>query len=677
MTAKTKQKYAIPTYDSKKTIRCYAKDDDNGDILLPNFQRKFVWKLEAQQKLISSLLAGIPIGSVLLMESKKTDMAVRQLCFNKLFIEPKEDKERLYLLDGQQRFSSIKNAFFDICADKKIELQQKKNEIEIEELRNYLPEELRVRWFLSLDDDKFGTKLPDFKPPINLDPNFYFEAISQSANSKYWGDAVEYNEKLTDECVQNKTIPLWKISDADFMCGLLEDIQHRLNKNISKAIRNKWIEEVYNYLKERTIDAIVPNMVIDDTQMNTVIAVFEQVNTSGTKLSILDLLAAKMARHENTPLIDLIKEELDEKRKFFTEKKWTPSDIKSQTFWKGELPTKTFENAFVNCLSLIIHREKGDTLLQDFDIRHIKQEHLVKLDGEMIKKKWKETLTNLLKSYAFLVERCGVVHFSDLKFQLMYLPIFAVMLHISEKHTKNLNKVYDRLEYWYWRSIFEGKYGGQKNEQAARDVRNIINFCFHGKEYDNFDFDDDSLLNKADYSDFDAISLIGKGVNPSLTKPLEQFLLSLKPLDIDNKKKEVKILDEKRVDAWTIVHRTLKIEKDHVLPCGIGKIRNNKKSPYHSALNKTFMRKESNREKSDVTANFGNYFGDYTKGTAKAHLMNTHLLPDNIVDVGIKFDGESRDSDERLEIVEKFMSDRFQKIKGALEKRLSELYSKK
>ena len=41
------------------------------DILLPDFQRGFVWKDEEQQrKIVASVLAKMPIGSILLLKSQ-------------------------------------------------------------------------------------------------------------------------------------------------------------------------------------------------------------------------------------------------------------------------------------------------------------------------------------------------------------------------------------------------------------------------------------------------------------------------------------------------------------------------------------------------------------------------------------------------------------------------------
>ena len=50
------------------------------DILLPDFQRGFVWKDEEQQrKIVASVLAKMPIGSILLLKSQAGDYSSKQI----------------------------------------------------------------------------------------------------------------------------------------------------------------------------------------------------------------------------------------------------------------------------------------------------------------------------------------------------------------------------------------------------------------------------------------------------------------------------------------------------------------------------------------------------------------------------------------------------------------------
>ena len=56
-----------------------VKEVINETILLPDFQRTFVWRdLERQTRLIASVLARLPIGSILLLEGSTLEFPQRK-----------------------------------------------------------------------------------------------------------------------------------------------------------------------------------------------------------------------------------------------------------------------------------------------------------------------------------------------------------------------------------------------------------------------------------------------------------------------------------------------------------------------------------------------------------------------------------------------------------------------
>ena len=57
--------------DFGEIVRKIAEDK----MLLPDFQRGFVWKDEEQRKIVASVLAKMPIGSILLLKSKPDEYA--------------------------------------------------------------------------------------------------------------------------------------------------------------------------------------------------------------------------------------------------------------------------------------------------------------------------------------------------------------------------------------------------------------------------------------------------------------------------------------------------------------------------------------------------------------------------------------------------------------------------
>ncbi|MEZ4939357.1 MAG: DUF262 domain-containing protein [Saprospiraceae bacterium] len=77
-----------------------------GDIKLPKFQRPFIWNKQDILKLWDSIYKGYPIGSILLWLTKErlaSERKIADLDIN----EREEEYPTNYLLDGQQRLSSL------------------------------------------------------------------------------------------------------------------------------------------------------------------------------------------------------------------------------------------------------------------------------------------------------------------------------------------------------------------------------------------------------------------------------------------------------------------------------------------------------------------------------------------------------------------------------------------
>src|SRR6476659_3166979 len=72
---------------------------DAGTVLLPEFQRGYVWNRDQVRGLMRSLYRGYPVGGLLLWETESDQAAVRGGDIGR--------GTRLLLLDGQQRITSL------------------------------------------------------------------------------------------------------------------------------------------------------------------------------------------------------------------------------------------------------------------------------------------------------------------------------------------------------------------------------------------------------------------------------------------------------------------------------------------------------------------------------------------------------------------------------------------
>lgn len=94
------------------TLAKLFKENEVGSLRLPSFQRQFVWSLEQQRGLATSVLLNIPSGSLLLFRGTGDDFPARTLGSRRLDqLQP--DRDYTFVLDGQQRLSTLHQVFAD------------------------------------------------------------------------------------------------------------------------------------------------------------------------------------------------------------------------------------------------------------------------------------------------------------------------------------------------------------------------------------------------------------------------------------------------------------------------------------------------------------------------------------------------------------------------------------
>ena len=76
-----------------------------GKIRVPKFQRDFVWKQPDLSALLDSVLRGFPIGSILVWDTEETIESTSHI--GPVEISPRPEGQTGYLLDGQQRVSTL------------------------------------------------------------------------------------------------------------------------------------------------------------------------------------------------------------------------------------------------------------------------------------------------------------------------------------------------------------------------------------------------------------------------------------------------------------------------------------------------------------------------------------------------------------------------------------------
>jgi uncharacterized protein with ParB-like and HNH nuclease domain len=95
---------------ASESLKAILEKVHAGKIVLPEFQRDFVWGQASVIKLMTSIFNGYPIGSLLLMENN--DAYSFRPIDGANIVKDKMSKDQDLILDGQQRITSSYRAFY-------------------------------------------------------------------------------------------------------------------------------------------------------------------------------------------------------------------------------------------------------------------------------------------------------------------------------------------------------------------------------------------------------------------------------------------------------------------------------------------------------------------------------------------------------------------------------------
>lgn len=85
----------------------------SGDLIIPEFQRPFVWDDDRRLKLLDSIVEGMPIGSLLVWRTTRRDLRTYQKVGGVRLDGPRSGEGKLnYLIDGHQRISTLFGALY-------------------------------------------------------------------------------------------------------------------------------------------------------------------------------------------------------------------------------------------------------------------------------------------------------------------------------------------------------------------------------------------------------------------------------------------------------------------------------------------------------------------------------------------------------------------------------------
>ncbi|MCB4791967.1 MAG: DUF262 domain-containing protein [Elusimicrobia bacterium] len=506
--------YAPPIHISK-----IINEIEEGNWVIPEFQRDFVWGADKFTLLFDSIYRGYTIGNLLLW---KTDEKLAHRRVGEKETIPLEDVRSsgyTYILDGQQRVTTLygvlkgkplyrfgkKNAklykiYFDIENDEFVTENQKLKEFQDKSIRKLISED---------NFDKF--RFIDMSHLYNEDLNFPKNLIDKE------------REKI----------------DNEFDKEMISKTEYQRRREYLKS-KEKPLENFKEIIKSYKI-----HQILTSEDLDKVVTVFERINTQNVKLDIFDIMVAKT--YENV---------------LFNDKTYTFNLGKAilKVKYKNELnplklsPEETLpddENLYYNIDSTTLLRIISVFINSDNKVG-LQKEDIYKLKAQSIQDKLlgvRSVLENINNYFKNQVNLNAIdVDFTDNKILSFLAYIFS-----KEKYSK---ADLDVLNKWFWNTMVFNRFPGAQLQRIEADLKEYSSgkdkFLQHIKRDRNL-----SILNED--LQIDKSKLIDTGYDNQnyLYKSVILLLNSLKPKDF-NGKTEINLVE--------YIGTSTKNNKHHIIP---------------------------------------------------------------------------------------------------------------
>lgn len=276
----------------KEQLSKLMTEAEAGELVLPEFQRSFVWNRQDVEELIVSIMNGYYIGTFLLLDVNPNDTPFSPRSIEGLKTEL---KPRRMILDGQQRLTSI---------------------------------------FYALNSHKFDEKMGLGNTKYAYE--FFVDMDAAIAND--WEDAVfsrkiggrKHSKYDTDEkCIEQDVVPMRALTDGE------RRMEWGIEYKESKS-EGPW-SEFEKYAKNFN-DFFVSTVELNrDTSLDVIVEIFERINRTGQNLSIFELLTARLYS-EDILLRELWEEVYKNRDEFGLIHKFS-KDIKDEKYQKHILST--------------------------------------------------------------------------------------------------------------------------------------------------------------------------------------------------------------------------------------------------------------------------------------------------------------------------------------------------
>ena len=401
------------------TIRDIKRNTETEEWVIPIFQRFFDWNNDDVKDLWNSIFYGYYVGSFLLWEAKgEPDVGTERITG---VADSNTEKSRNYvILDGQQRITAI---------------------------------------YYALTSHDFRLKR-DTRKYFYIDFQEYF-------NNEESDNIIKLStSKITNETSYEKLLfPIYQLGDhSEWITNLRNYLYqavhpyHEASTNTFQRINH--IADMISTRLEYMYDQFkIPSVILPKTStVEEVAEIFEKINTKGKPLNTFDLLIARLYKYRV------------EMRNL-----WKETCSKHSIISKYSVRKTEKINLYIMEAMSLAFSKNGSCKRKDI-LNYFKSNNET---PQSFEKKWRVMSDYTEKALVLLEDSkvgFGVTSRNELPFEPMISVLSALLYKIEIEFDDSRPRCFEKLQNWYWTSIFALNYSQGAATRKSLDYKEIINW---------------------------------------------------------------------------------------------------------------------------------------------------------------------------------------------------------
>ena len=418
------------------SLKVLLDDMESGEIQLPDFQRGWVWDDERIKSLLVSISRGFPIGAIMTLS------ADGKIQFHKRPIEGVEldgtEKHERYLLDGQQRLTSLYQA---LRHRKAVETKNRPG-----------GRKVIKRWYYI-----------DMKKSLDVtaEPEDAFISIPEDKiERRNFGRDIVLDLSSQELEFQQHMIPTEQVMDpTEWIFGYADYWKDADSNAFSFA--NEFRQRVLTQFADYDLPVINLDK---DTSKEAVCTVFEKVNTGGVVLNVFELLTASFAAEGYR-----LRDDWEKRRERMHSRYGVLQGVDN--------------THFLQSVTLLATQKRRRQAIEEGHAAPpgigCKRDEILNLTLEEYRE-WANKVESGFESAAKFLHSNFVFTANNLPYNTQLVPLSAIFVELGQElEPANAE---NRLERWYWSGVFGEMYGSAVESQYARDLAEVPEYIRNGIE---------------------------------------------------------------------------------------------------------------------------------------------------------------------------------------------------